>query len=41
MDGDRVELSNLQRQILHGQEDVGREKTVSSGRSITRLVGGG
>jgi molybdopterin-synthase adenylyltransferase len=37
VDGDRVELSNLQRQILHGREDVGREKTVSAGRSIARL----
>ncbi|MBA4422757.1 MAG: adenylyltransferase [Syntrophus sp. (in: bacteria)] len=37
VDGDRVELSNLQRQILHGREDVGREKTASAGRSITRL----
>ncbi|HBB16316.1 MAG: adenylyltransferase [Syntrophus sp. RIFOXYC2_FULL_54_9] len=36
-DGDRVDLSNLQRQILHGWEDVGREKTDSAGRSITRL----
>jgi molybdopterin/thiamine biosynthesis adenylyltransferase len=37
VDGDRVELSNLQRQILHGREDVGREKTVSAERNITRL----
>ncbi len=36
-DGDRVELSNLQRQILHGREDVGSEKTASAGRSATRL----
>jgi len=36
-DGDRVELSNLQRQILHGREDVGREKTLSAARSATRL----
>jgi molybdopterin/thiamine biosynthesis adenylyltransferase len=36
-DGDRVELSNLQRQILHGREDVGREKTASAERTITRL----
>lgn len=37
VDGDRVELSNLQRQILHGREDVGREKTASAEQSITRL----
>ncbi|OIP88396.1 MAG: adenylyltransferase [Syntrophobacterales bacterium CG_4_8_14_3_um_filter_58_8] len=37
VDEDRVELSNLQRQILHGRKDVGRKKTVSAGRSITRL----
>ena len=36
-DGDRVELSNLQRQILHGREDVGSDKTASAARSITRL----
>ena len=35
MDGDRVELSNLQRQILHGWEDVGKAKTVSARRRIT------
>ena len=37
VDGDRVELSNLQRQILHGREDVGREKTASAEKSIARL----
>lgn len=37
VDGDRVELSNLQRQILHGRDDVGREKTASAEQSITRL----
>lgn len=36
-DGDRVELSNLQRQILHGREDVGSDKTVSAARSAARL----
>jgi molybdopterin/thiamine biosynthesis adenylyltransferase len=36
-DGDRVELSNLQRQILHGREDIGSEKTASAARSATRL----
>jgi molybdopterin-synthase adenylyltransferase len=36
VDGDRVELSNLQRQILHGDEDVGRLKTSSAAESIGR-----
>ncbi len=30
MDGDRLELSNLQRQILHGEGDVGRSKASSA-----------
>jgi len=37
MDADRVELSNLQRQILHGDEDIGKEKTLSARESIMRL----
>jgi len=37
VDGDRVELSNLQRQILHGRKDVGKEKTDSARRRITEL----
>lgn len=36
-DGDRVELSNLQRQVLHGREDVGAKKTESASRSVARL----
>lgn len=36
-DGDRVELSNLQRQILHGREDVGIQKTTSAARMAGRL----
>jgi molybdopterin-synthase adenylyltransferase len=36
-DGDRVEISNLQRQILHGRSDVGAEKTASAARSAARL----
>jgi molybdopterin/thiamine biosynthesis adenylyltransferase len=36
-DGDRVELSNLQRQILHGRNDVGKHKTLSARQTITRL----
>jgi molybdopterin/thiamine biosynthesis adenylyltransferase len=41
VDGDRVELSNLQRQILHGDPDVGKAKTMSAcetiGRSYPRI----
>ena len=37
MDADRVDLSNLQRQILHGREDVGTPKVLSAGQSLTRL----
>jgi molybdopterin/thiamine biosynthesis adenylyltransferase len=33
-DGDRVELSNLQRQIMHGVADAGYAKTASAARSI-------
>lgn len=37
MDGDRVELSNLQRQILHGTPDLGRYKAESGGDKLARL----
>ncbi|HTL16589.1 MAG TPA: molybdopterin-synthase adenylyltransferase MoeB [Patescibacteria group bacterium] len=37
VDFDRVELSNLQRQILHGSRDVGRAKTQSAQESIQRI----
>ena len=36
-DGDRVDLSNLHRQILHGEEDVGKAKTLSARQSVMRL----
>ncbi len=36
-DSDVVELSNLQRQILHGRKDIGRNKTESAVDSISRL----
>ena len=36
-DGDTVDYSNLQRQILHGREDVGREKTESAVETVSRL----
>lgn len=34
VDGDRVDLSNLQRQILHFTHDVGRPKTQSARRTL-------
>ncbi len=36
-DGDTVDLSNLQRQILHSTPDVSRPKVDSAGDKITRL----
>lgn len=36
-DGDRVELSNLHRQILHGTSDVGERKTVSARTRLEAL----
>jgi len=37
VDGDRVELSNLNRQILHGEADIGRLK-VESARDALALI---
>jgi len=37
VDGDRVELSNLQRQILHSTSDLGREKVASAKEKLDRL----
>src|SRR6187455_3140136 len=37
VDFDRVELSNLQRQLLHGTADVGRPKTQSAQETIAGL----
>lgn len=36
-DPDRVELSNLQRQILHSTEDIGRQKVESAKEKLNRL----
>lgn len=40
IDGDRVELSNLNRQVLYGEGDVGMLKTVAAGRALRRLDSG-
>ncbi|MCM1110056.1 MAG: HesA/MoeB/ThiF family protein [Clostridium sp.] len=37
VDGDNVSLSNLQRQIAHGTDDVGRPKTESVAREMHRI----
>lgn len=37
VDNDRVELSNLNRQILHWDEDVGRKKVDSAGHKLRKL----
>lgn len=37
VDADRVELSNLQRQILHATSDLGREKVESAREKLTNL----
>ncbi len=36
-DDDTVSLSNLQRQVLHGTDDIGRPKTASAQDAIARL----
>ena len=37
VDGDKVELSNLQRQILHRTEDIGRPKADSAREALLAL----
>jgi len=37
IDGDRVELSNLNRQVLHYEEDIGEGKPFSVARKLTKL----
>lgn len=37
IDPDKVELSNLQRQILHSTSDIGREKVASAKRKLNEL----
>ena len=37
VDGDQVELSNLQRQIVHSTEDIGRDKAISAKETLLAL----
>src|SRR5512146_2549407 len=37
VDGDRVDLSNLQRQVIHFTDDIGTPKVASAEEKITRL----
>lgn len=37
VDHDKVDLSNLQRQILHGQDDIGHPKITSAANTLMRL----
>ncbi len=37
VDHDKVELSNLNRQILHWDEDIGKKKVASAAEKLTRL----
>jgi adenylyltransferase/sulfurtransferase len=37
VDYDRVDLTNLQRQVLHGTQDVGRLKVDSAADAIRRV----
>ena len=37
VDDDRVELSNLQRQVVHGDADVGRPKTLSAQEAVAAV----
>jgi len=37
IDSDAVELSNLNRQILHGEEDIGEKKVFSAAQKLNKL----
>jgi len=37
VDGDHVSLSNLQRQIIHGTDAIGKDKTASAKRAVKRI----
>ncbi|MEE2767164.1 MAG: molybdopterin-synthase adenylyltransferase MoeB [Pseudomonadota bacterium] len=36
-DFDRVDLSNLQRQVIHGTDDIGKEKVISADQTLRAL----
>lgn len=38
VDGDRVEISNLHRQVLHGEADLGANKAESAAAKLSRLA---
>lgn len=37
VDDDEVSMSNLQRQVLHGTEEIGHPKTASAARAVARI----
>jgi len=37
LDGDKVELSNLQRQVIHFTSDIGKEKVISAGEKVAKI----
>jgi molybdopterin/thiamine biosynthesis adenylyltransferase len=37
VDGDRVDLTNLQRQVIHNTDDLGTEKTISAEKKIRAI----
>ena len=37
IDGDDVELSNLHRQMLHGEGDIGKKKVISAKESLSKI----
>ena len=37
VDYDKVEMSNLQRQVIHGQSDIGKSKAVSAKEKVAEL----
>jgi len=37
IDGDRVDLSNLNRQVIHGERSVGERKPVSAARALSEI----
>ena len=37
VDNDRVELSNLNRQVLHWDKDIGKRKVISAKRKLSKF----